>query len=218
MVRRGRGFRLSLSTKTGTFFNIVPGLQINCPAADRFTRLLGRYLEVNTRNAGQLVAKQAKDVSLQLYKATAALAPSEAAIARKVKSLGWRVKRKPGAWPLKKGEKCGSKGPLRRMQAAQIKKRAKARGTVATGWLPAVTKFGGSAGKRLVQIRNPKGSVTISGMGTSSPSITITNSTPGIAAMEKQHHLLSTAFNEASKDIVTYLRRKQQENANKVQR
>lgn len=196
----------------------MPGVEINSPSADRFTRLIGKYLEVSTRNAGELVARKAKDVSIQLYKATATLAPSEAEIARKVKSLGWGVKRKKGAWPLHKGEKRGSKGPLKRMQAAQIKKRAKARGTVATGWLPAVTKFGGSAGKRLVQVRNPKGSVTISGIGTSSPSITITNSTPGIAAMEKQHRILSTAFNEASKDIVTYLRRKQQETANEVQR
>lgn len=186
------------------------------PSADRFSRLIGKYLEVNTRNAGELVAKKAKDVSIQLYKVTADLAPSQAEIARKVKSLGWRVKRKAGAWPLKKGEKRGSKGPLRRMQAAQIAKRAKARGTVATGWLPAVTKFGGSAGKRLVQVRNPKGTVTIEGMGTGSPSITIANQTSGIAKMQAQHDLVRSAFNAASKDIVAYLRRKSQETAQAV--
>ncbi len=201
------------------------------PSADRFTRLLGKYLEANTRNAGELVAKKAKDVAIELYKATAALAPSEADIARKVKSLGWRVKRKAGAWPLHKGEKRGSKGPLKRMQAAQIAKRAKRRGYVATGWLPAVNKLVDLAkgddgkytgksglGRKLAQVKSPKGTVTISGMGTGSPMVTITNSTPGIAAMEKQHHLLSTAFNEASKDIITYLRRKQQETADAVQR
>ena len=192
----------------------MPDLEISCPSADRFVRLLGRYLEVNTRNAGELVAKKAQSVAVELYKAARATAPTEAEIAAKVKSLGWRVRRKKGGWPLRKGEKRGSQGPLHRMQAAQIARRAKAAGTAATGFLPAVDKLGGKVpGKRPGAARNPKGSVAIEGIGTASPRITITNSTPGIGRLQRDHNIVRTAFNEASKDILPYLRRKQAETA-----
>ena len=191
----------------------MPGLEINTPSADRFSQLLGKYLELNKRNAGELVAKKAKDVAIQLYRATAKNAPSRQEIATKVKAQGWRVKRKAGAWPLKAGEKKGSTGPLHRMQASVIGRRQKAIGTAASGWLPAVNKFGGSAGKRLVQVKNPRGTVTIEGMGTGSPKITIANQTPGIAYMQKKFNLTRTAFNAASKDMVPYIRKKLDETA-----
>lgn len=189
---------------------------ISTPATDRFTRLLDRYVQVNTRNAGELVAKKAGDVSFQLYKATADCAPSKAEIAQKVKALGWRVKRKPGAWPLKKGEKRGSAGPLKRMEAAQIGKRSRARGRAASGWIPAANKFGKNPGKRFETFKNPQGGVTIEGIGTTKPKITVFNGTAGIAKLQREKNLTRTAFNAASKDIVTYLRKKQDERLREV--
>ena len=186
----------------------MPSLEITV-ASQRFERLLGKYLETNTRNAGDLVARKAQSVAKELYNVCSKLAPSEAEIAQKVKSLGWRVKRKKGAWPLRQGEKRGSTGPLHRMQAAQIGRRQKARGYVATGWLPAVNRLGGAATggkKRLVQVKNPRGKVKIEGGGTGTLAITITNQTPGIGKMQREHNVIRTALNNESADIIKYLR------------
>ena len=205
----------------------MPGIEIRFPAADRFTALLGRYLEANKRNAGELVAKKAQDVSLQLYKVTRGLAPSANSIKADVRAKGWQVIRPGGqqknwTWrkgdPIPPGKKGSNKKALNRLKAGVMARRIKARGYAATGWLPAVRKLGGkeSAKGGLVQVANPKGSVTIEGMGTGSPRITVSNSTPGIAKLQKQHNIVRTAFNEASKDIVKYLRKKQAETAQQL--
>ena len=194
------------------------GLTITCPGADRFVKLLGRYIEENKRDAGELIKKKAGSVSIELFKATQKAAPTDAKIAADVQSLGWRVKRRKGGWPRRKGEKRGSAGPLRRMQAAQIKRRERARGVAATGWLPGVDKLGGGkAGKKLASVTQPKGSVRIEGIGTAAPRITLSNTTPGINHLEEKNHLLEKAFNAVSKDIETYLQKKSAERAQKLQ-
>ena len=185
---------------------------ITMPAAARFQQVLDKYLQVNRRNAADLLREKAKRASFAFYKATRDAAPSKAQIRADVLALGWRVKRKPGAWPLRKGEKRNSKGPLNRMRAAAIGRRQKAIGYVASGWLPAMAATGARGGaKDGANFRNPKGSVQVVGLGTDRPGIAITNSTPGVVSVEKRHGIVAQALKELSRDMESYLKRKSEE-------
>jgi hypothetical protein len=179
------------------------------PAAAHFQRVLDKYLQVNRRNTADLVKEKARRASYAFYKATRDAAPSKDKIRQDVLALGWKVKRRAGAWPYRKGEKRGSKGPLNRMRAAVIGRRQKAIGYVASGWLPAMAATGANGGgKDAANFRNPKGSVEVFGLGTSTPGIAITNSTPGVVTVERRHGIVSQVLNDLSKDMETYLKRK----------
>ncbi len=192
---------------------------IHSPAQARFQRLLTRYLELNRRNATDLVTQKAKRASVAFYKATKDAAPSKEKIKQDVLALGWKVKRPKGAWPLKKGEKRGSKGPLNRMRAAAIGRRQKAIGLVASGWLPAMDKLGAKGGaKDAANFRRPQGSVEVVNAGSANPGIVIVNSTPGIVAVEKKHGIIRQGLDEVSRDIIPYIRRKQQQTRSELQR
>lgn len=187
-------------------------VSVTMPAAAHFQQVLDKYLQVNRRNASDLLKEKARRASFAFYKGTRDAAPSKEKIRQDVLALGWKVKRKPGAWPLRKGEKRGSKGPLNRMRAAAIGRRQKAIGYVASGWLPAMAATGAKGGtKDEANFRNPKGSVQVTGMGTSTPSIAITNSTPGVVTMEKRHGIVAQGLNDLSKDMEAYLKRKSEE-------
>lgn len=185
---------------------------VNTPGADRFLRTLDKYLAANRRNSADLLKEKARRASFAFYKATRDAAPSKEKIKQDVLALGWKVKRKPGAWPLRPGEKRGSKGPLNRMRAAAIGRRQKAIGTVASGWLPAMAATGAKGGaKDAAHFRNPKGTIQVSGMGTNTPVIALTNSTPGVVTVEKRHGIVAQVLNELSRDMEAYLKRKSEE-------
>ena len=187
-------------------------VSVTMPAAAHFQRVLDKYLQVNRRNAADLLGEKAKRASLAFYKGTRAAAPSKEKIAQDVKTLGWRVKRKPGAWPYRKGEKRGSSGPLNRMRAAAIGRRQKAIGYVASGWLTAMAATGAKGGANdAATFRNPKGSVQVVGLGTDRPGIAITNSTPGVVRLEQRHGIVAQALSDLSKDMEAYLQRKSEE-------
>jgi hypothetical protein len=182
---------------------------ISTPGFARFQRVLTAYLQTNRRDAKELITKKAQSAAVSFYQETQKAAPDPAKIKADVLALGWRVKRKPGAWPRKKGEKRGSKGPLNRMRAAVIKRRQRARGVVATGWLPAVKKLGGKpGGKKLAEVRNPRGRVAIEQSSPDVFTVTVANSTPGIVKVEQKHRILKKGFDAGTKDMVKYLRQK----------
>lgn len=178
-------------------------------SAARCQATFRRYLELRKGLARELIVKKAGSFAVEAYKATKAVAPSPGKIKQDVTSRGWRVRRKPGAWPRRRGEKRGSKGPLKRMQAAQVKRRVRAIGSVASGFIPAMTALGSKVGaKDTGKFKNPRGSVVVS-----SSAIGIVNSTPGIVAVEKKHHIIKTALDAVTRDMETYINRKLQETA-----
>ena len=110
----------------------------------------------------------------------------------------------------RRGDKKGSQAPLRRMQAAAVRRRTKAIGYVASGYLPAVDGLGGKGkAKDTTNFRRPRGSVKIEGLTTGRPSVTITNSTPGIVSVEQKHGVTGKAFKAMTADMQTYIDRKQ---------
>lgn len=159
-----------------------------------------------------LVERKAKSACIEFFQATIEAAPSKDQIRQDVKARGWRVKRKAGAWPYRKGEKATKPdGPLNRMRAAVIGRRIKAVYYVATGWLPAVRQLGAKStgGKvRIVEVKNPRGKASITFNGRGDITVMVSNSTPGIAKVEAKHHILRRGFNKASADIIKYLRAK----------
>ena len=201
-----------LSPKIPSPCETMPAPLIETPARARFERLLERYLQVNTRNAPELVTKKAKTVTVELYRAAVAAAPSPAQIARDVKARGWRAKRRKGGWPLRKGEKRGSQGPLKRMQAAVVRRRQRAIGAAAAGFLPALTALGAKPGGRVAStFKHPKGKLEVLSTTGTAPAVAVVNQQPGIVTVEKKHAIRRTAYNAASKDVLTYLKRKQTE-------
>ena len=191
----------------------MPG-DITIESRDRFTRLLQDYLEVRQGDCDLLILRKARSATFEFYKATVDAAPTKEQIKQAVEALGWRVKRRKGAWPYRKGEKAKNpQGPLNRMRAGVIGRRVKVIYYVSTGWLPAMKRLGGKStgGKsRLQQIQNPKGKVTISYTGSGDLMVIVTNSTPGIARVEARHKILKHGFDAASEDIEKYLRAKDQ--------
>ena len=193
----------------------MPAL-INSPGLPRLQRIFRRYSELRKRTLNECIVHKAKSAVIEFYKAAKAIAPTPGKIKADVTSRGWRVKRKPGAWPRKPGEKRGSRGPLRRMQAAQTKRRQRAIGSVASGYIPAMKGLGVKPGAGADKFRRPKGKLDVVGQGTSTPAIAVTNSTPGIAAVEKKHQIIRQGLNAVAKDTLEYIRRKQEETAREL--
>lgn len=170
------------------------------------------YLQLNTRAAGELTQKKAGDFAIQMYAACADAAPSESQIASKVNSLGWRVKRRPGAWKRRPGET--GQQVLARMHQAVTRQRAAKRYYVASGYLPAVNKLRGSGAGRRKTVRpvvNPRGKVEFFGMNGSKPTIVITNSTPGVSYVVEKTNAVEVAATKVSNDLLVYIDRKQRE-------
>ena len=187
---------------------------INSAEAAHFQKTLDKYLAVNRRETPLLLMEKAKRASILFYKGTKAASPSKEKIKQDVINQGWQVKRPKGlAYPYKKGEKRGSQGPLNRMRRGAIARRQKAIGYVASGWLPAMKALGANgAAKDAANFRNPKGSVSVVGVGTDRPGISITNSTPGCVAVEKKHGVVRQGLVALAADMQTYIDRKQQTN------
>lgn len=177
-------------------------LTVSTPGLERLQQRLQQYLEVNKRNSRELLRKKAADFGIQAYKATKAAAPTPQKIAQKVTSLGWRVKRKAGAWPRQAGDKPGA--AMRRMQAAQIGTRIHRIGYVATGWLPAIRIHGRDQKVRIKMVHAPRGRVEFLNFESDKPTILIANSTPGILAVEREHGIIETAANAVADDIEKY--------------
>ena len=184
---------------------------------ERFQKTLNAYLALNKRNCRELIAKKAKSFTIEAYRAMKAAAPTPQKIKQDVLALGWRVRRKPGAWPYKKGEKRGSKGPLNRMRAAQINRRQRAIGSVASGLIPAMTALGASpASKDVANFRQPRGRLDILSGGDTNPGLCVVNQQNGCVAVEKKHSIVDTALGKIEADMQTYINRKREETARAV--
>lgn len=193
---------------------------MSTPRAKAFASTLAEYIRLrSTVDPADLIQRKAKSVAIELYRAAKAVAPTRAEITADVQTHGWAVKRPKGAWPLKKGEKRGSRGPLRRMQTAAVKRRARAIGFAASGFIPALSGLGAKATARdASNFPNPQGSLTQAGLGTTRPTIVVTNGRPGIVRVQQKHDITGTAFEAVTKDTQEYITRKTQETASKAKR
>lgn len=182
-------------------------------SAERATRTLQKYLQLNQRLASELVKKKAGDVAIKLYQFTSDAAPTRSVIKGKLQSLGWRVKRRPGAWKRRPGET--SQQVMERMHDAVANARFNRRFFVASGYLPAINVLRGSGAARrktLKPVKNPRGSVEIQGINGGKPQITITNATPGIIHSNQKTDAQRKALDAVSDDIDIYIRKKLGEN------
>lgn len=176
---------------------------VTIPGLERLQFRLQQYLEVNKRNSRELLRKKAADFAIKAYKATRAVAPKPTDIIGKVRSLGWRVKRKAGAWPRHPGDKPGA--ARRRMQASVIGTRIHRIGYQATGWLPAVRLSNRKGDTRIKLVHAPRGRVEFINFESETPVILIANSTPGIEETDRKHGIINTAANEVAADIEAYV-------------
>lgn len=196
----------------------MPAAAIYSTGRERFQKTLDTYLTLNKRNCRELIAKKAKSFTIEAYKATKAAAPTPGKIKQNVLALGWRVKRKAGAWPLKKGEKRGSRGPLNRMRAAVIRRRQRAIGSVAAGLIPAMNALGAApTSKDASTFQHPLGRLDILTGSDTTPGLCVVNGQPGCAAVEKKHGIVDAALAKIEADMQTYIARKQEEIARAVQ-
>ena len=166
------------------------------------------YLRLRKGDARELMGKKAGSFAIELYKASTDAAPTPAQIAADVKALGWRVKRKPGAWRRRPGETAQQ--TLQRMQNAVITARVNRRYYVASGWLPAVYAYSrGSGGrKRTVRpVQNPRGRVEIRGTP-EKLSIHLINETPGITYVAEKARIIPRAAGAVEADMQQYIDRK----------
>ena len=186
---------------------------------ERFQATLSQYLALNKRNCRELIAKKAKSFTIEAYKATKAVAPTPNKIKQDVLALGWRVKRKAGAWPYKKGEKRGSPGPLNRMRASVIGRRQRAIGSVAAGLIPAMGALGAKPNaKDAANFPRAQGRLDVLSGPDTAPGLCVVNQQPGCVAVEKKHGIVDASLVKIEKDMQTYITRKQDETARAVQR
>ena len=140
------------------------------------------------------------------------MAPTAAQIRAEVLALGWRVKRPPGAWPRRKGEKTSAQA-LKRMQRAVIAYRLRGLLSVSAGWLPAAAGLRGSGKKELKNIKHPRGRVEFVNFNGDTPGILIANGMPGAVYVQEKHDVLGTALHAVAADLETYNARKLNEAA-----
>ncbi len=191
---------------------------IHSTGRDRFQATLNKYLELNKRNCRELLAKKAKSFSVESYKLLKSAAPTPQKVKDDVLALGWRVKRKAGAWPLKKVEKRGSTGPLNRMRAAVIRRRQRAIGSVASGMIPAMTQLGAKpTSKDSSTFQHPQGRLDVLTGSDTTPGLCVVNGQPGSVKVETQHGIVDKALAVIEADIQVYLDRKSEEAARAAQ-
>ena len=197
----------------------MPTAPIYSTGRERFQATLNTYLALNKRNCRELIARKAKNFTIEAYKAMKAVAPTPQQIKQDVLALGWRVRRPKGAWPLRKGEKRGSRGPLNRMRAAVIRRRQRAIGSAAAGLIPPMRALGASpTSKDLATFPRPKGELVILGGADTNPGLCVVNGQPGCAKVEAKHHIVDTALAKIEADMQTYITRKQEETARACKR
>ena len=188
----------------------MPDFSQSTAAAAKFQATLQTYIGLSKKSLDEVLTRKAKSLSIALYVETRKTAPSRSKIKADVERLGWRVRRPKGQeHGYRRGDKKGSQAPMRRMQRAAVARRVRACGFVASGFLPSVQALGGKASsKDTANFKKPRGSCKIA-LGTNQPSVTITNSTPGILAVERKHRISDAAFKAMTTDTQKYIDRKQ---------
>ena len=215
------------------------GIEISSSNADAHREMFRNYCEFNKRDNERLFVDEARKYATELWKVTAAVAPTKAQIQADIAKQGWKIPTRfadgrlgrgvaknwlGNAWDtIQKSKKrrgrrtkqshldeadfMAQKPTLAMMQAFVLKYRLAARLFTASGWLPAVLRFGGS----------PKGSSGFTGPKHGSASLTRTdgrltytfvNSTPGIAGQDAKHNLVATAKRNRILDMQKYIYRK----------
>lgn len=109
------------------------------------------------------------------------------------------------------------KPTLQQMQAFVVKMRMAARKFLATGWLPAVERFGGSRNAAAGRVGVKHGSATLT-RTEGRLTYTFTNSTPGIADMDQKHGIIAKASANWMADKQKYLLKKIGEGLVKLRR
>lgn len=195
------------------------------------------YASWNHRETPDLFVGESRKFANELYMQTAAIAPSKATIAAKVKSLGWHVIKRgsPEQWKgvafenkvKRKGRKAGGlnyiarekamaeKATLEQMQAFVIAKRSNARLYLASGWLGAVADLGGSLKISSGEIDHSRGGAEVF-RSPSHVEVEFWNRTPGIVEQNEKHNLVGRAFAVRMADMLVYIERKQKEAKDRI--
>lgn len=193
-----------------------------------------RYADWNRRDGAELFVDQTRKLAVELYTQTAAIAPSKATIAQKVKSLGWRVIKRgdPDQWRQSAAKNynkrrgrptnatqaarkalLSAKATLEQMQSFVIKKRSDARLYLASGWLGAVVDLGGSLKSTSGEVDRERGGAHVRRSSTG-VEITLWNRTDGIETMDAKKHFVAKAIAVRTADMWTYIIRKMNEQMN----
>lgn len=190
-----------------------------------------RYADWNGREREMLFEDQTRKFATELYMQTAAIAPTKATIAAKVKSLGWRVIKTgtPEQWagravakmdrkrgrPSRKDRAAmdaalSGKPTLEQMQEYVIKKRSKARLYLASGWLGAVVDLGGQMKATSGKVDRSRGGADIH-RSPGQVSVEFWNRTEGMVLMDEKKAIVSKAIAVRMADMWVYITRKMNE-------